>query len=326
VPTIDQAARRLAELLSGGAQELSDPSTSDLDFLPVIEVRPLAPGPAPDDCWAVDGGQAMVADARCLQVVATRAARTRWQGGVCTLEEEGAIAIHVLAGPGGGPEARRSLAELGAPVAPDAPVDVNLLRDWSEWRLVARCVEEAEPGAVVLVDGDLQPDWRIQAHWLTRLLARAAERDVSLAGITKHSSLARGGAPLVGQLELEARGSLGARACWWAPVAYRRPEVGPGLLVVVARLDPDARFAFRLDLPADADAPRLLGQLCALADDAGFPGYPYPLSVADRLASCPRWLRQEIWGELDSALDAAGVATDVREGAFTDRHSLMERS
>jgi hypothetical protein len=95
---------------------------------------------------------------------------------------------------------------------------------------------------------------------------------------------------------------------------------------VVARLDPDARFAFRLDLPADANAPALLGQLCALADDAGFPGYPYPLSVADRLASCPRWLRQEIWGELDSALDAAGVAADVREGAFTDRHSLMERS
>ena len=33
--------------------------------------------------------------------------------------------------------------------APEAPVDLNLLRDWSEWRLAARCVEEAAPGAVV---------------------------------------------------------------------------------------------------------------------------------------------------------------------------------
>jgi hypothetical protein len=102
--------------------------------------------------------------------------------------------------------------------------------------------------------------------------------------------------------------------------------VGRGLLVVVARLDPDARFAFRIDLPADAGAAELLGQLCALADDAGFPGYPYPLSVADRLASCPRWVREELWGQLDSALERAGVSLEVRERAFADRHGLMERS
>ena len=33
-----------------------------------------------------------------------------------------------------------------------------------------RLVDEAEPGAVVLVDGDLQPDWRIPARWLAGLL------------------------------------------------------------------------------------------------------------------------------------------------------------
>ena len=137
--------------------------------------------------------------------------RTRWQGGRCTLEEVGDMAVHVLIGSGGGPEGRRSLSEMGAPAAPNVPVDLNLLRDWSEWRLVATCVEEAEAGAIVLVDGDLQPDWRIPAHWLAGLLTRAAERNVSLVGIIKHSSLARGGAPLVGQLELEAEAALGPR-------------------------------------------------------------------------------------------------------------------
>jgi hypothetical protein len=325
VPTVTETAKRLAELLMGRATELSDPNGSDLDFLASTVPTPLERLSAPLDCWAVDGGQALVADARCLQVAVTRAARTRWQDGCCSLEEQGEFTTHILRGGGGGPEAKRSLADMGAPVAPQAPVDLNVLRDWSEWRLVSRSVEEAGPGAMVLVDGDLQPDWRIPARWLADLLVRAAERGVALAGVTKHSSLARGGAPLVGQLELEAEAVLGPRACWWAPVALRRTEIGPGLLVVIARLDPDARFAFRVDLPADADAPLLLGQLSALADDAAFPGYPYPLSVADRLAACPAWARAEIWAELESALDHAGLPQEVKERAFDDRHALMER-
>ena len=186
------------------------------------------------------------------------------------------MAVHVLTGSGGGLEGRRSLSEMGAPTAPGAPVDLNLLRDWSEWRLVATSVDEAEPGAIVLVDGDLQPDWRIPAQWLADLLTRAAERSVALVGIIKHSSLARGGAPLVGQLELEAEAALGPRACWWVPVADAPPRGRPGLLVVVARLDPDARFAFRIDLPRRrrcGSAPR------AAERPRGrrwFPGLPLP--------------------------------------------------
>jgi hypothetical protein len=358
VATVADAACRLAELLSAQAGQLSGPTGSDLEFLPAVELQPLEPLPAPPDCWAVDGGQALVADGRCLQVAVTRAARARWQGGRCTLEEEGELNVHVLSGPAGGLDGRRSLAELGAPVAAESPVDLNLLRDWSEWRLVSRCVEEAEPGALVLVDGDLQPDWRVRARWVEELLGRAAEREVLLVGVTKHSSLARGGAPLVGQLELEAEERFGPRARWWAAVGTLRPDLRPevapgglhgvaggqeeepgspgsgqqagtrpvGLLVTVARLDPDARFAFRVDLPAAVSPGRALGQLSSFSDDAAFPGYPYPLSVADRLASCPAWLREELWSELDSALAAAGINAAVVERAFADRHSFMERA
>jgi hypothetical protein len=326
VPTVAEISERLTELLMGRSTELSDPNGSDLDFFPSIQPKPLERLSPPPDCWAVDGGQALVADARCLQVAVTRAARTRWQAGRCTLEEQEEFTAHLLRGSGGGPEAKRSLAEMGAPVGSESPVDLNVLRDWSEWRSASRSVDEAEPGAMVLIDGDLQPDWRIPAAWLAELLVRAAKRGVTLVGVTKHSSLARGGAPFVGQLELEAESTLGPRTCWWAPVARRRTEVGPGLLVVVARLDPDARFAFRVDMPADADAAHVLGQLSALADDAAFPGYPYPLSVADRLAACPGWARAEIWAELESALDRAGLPQDIKERAFDDRHSLMERA
>jgi hypothetical protein len=321
-PTIEATAARLAVLLTAGGGGLSDPGGTGLVFEPAIELLALERTRPPDDVWAVDGGQAVVADARCLQVAVTRAARVRWQHGACTLEDEGELRPHLL----GCGEERSVLSSLSMPVRPDSSVDIGLLRDWGEWEAVAGCVDQADRGAFVLVDGDLVPDWRVPSRWVADLVARAAGRGVVLAGVTKHSSLARGGAPLLGQLEREADAALGPRAMWWARVATTRSDISPGLQVLAARLDPDARFSFRIDLPADADAPAALGALSALADDAAFPGYPYPLTVADRLAACPGWLRNDVWAQLEDEFDRVGVPLDVRERAFTDRHRLMERS
>jgi hypothetical protein len=219
-------------------------------------------------------------------------------------------------------EDRRALDGTGAPVAADCTVDVNLLREWGEWSAAADCVSEAAPGSLVLVDGDLQPDWRISPSWMAGLLDTATDRGVTLVGVTKHTSLAWGGSPLLSVVEGLAPGP---RECWWVPVARSQPSAGPGTQVVVARLDPDARFAFRVDLPGDADPSVVLSLLSTLCDDAAFPGYPYPLSVADRLAACPGWVRSEMWLRLDEVLQAAGLPDDLRERAFADRHRLMER-
>jgi hypothetical protein len=319
---MDDAAARLAALLTTGGSGLRDPSGCGLVFENSLSILELARTAPPPDLWAVDGGQALVADAKCLQVYVTRAARVRWRSGRTELEDEGILRTHLL----GLGEERRALVALDAPVSPDAPVDINLLRDWGEWAAVAASVEECAPGGMVLVDGDLQPDWRIPSWWLSTLLERAAARGVLVAGVTKHTSLSWGGAPLLGVLERQAAGRMSPRACWWVPVARTRPDVGPGISVVVARLDADARFAFRVDVPADADPVGVLGMLSALSDDAAFPGYPYPLSVADRLAACPGWVRDEIWDRLEELLDGSGVPEDVRDRAFCDRHRLMERA
>ncbi|MHB1533508.1 MAG: DNA double-strand break repair nuclease NurA [Acidimicrobiales bacterium] len=315
-------ASRLAALLTLGGPGLSDPTHGDLIFESELELHPLSRGTAPGEVWAVDGGQALVADARSLQLYVTRAARVRWRAGVCDRENEGELRAHLL----GCGEERHALAALGSPVAPGASVDVNLLRDWGEWQAVEASVEEAAPGSLLLVDGDLQADWRIPASWLADLFGRAALRRVLLVGVVKHSSLARGGAPLLGQLERDAEARFGARGCWWVPVAHTRPDIGAGLQVLVARLDPDAPFSFRVDLPADADAAGTLASLSSLCDDAAFPGYPYPLTVADRLASCPSWVRQDVWDQVQAVFDQVGVPPDVRDRAFSDRHRLMERA
>jgi hypothetical protein len=319
-PTIDDTAARLADLLTRGGGGLSDPGRHDLVFEETIDLQPLARGPRPSDVWAVDGGQALVADARCLQVVVTRASRVRWRDGLCLVEDEGELRPALL----GCGEEQAAIAPLGLPVPPDTTIDVNLLRDWGEWQAVERCLGDTEPGGIVLVDGDLQPDWRIPPSYLAARLTQAADEGVLLAGVTKHSSLARGGAPLLGQIERDAEVAFGSRAMWWTRVATTRPE--PAVQIVVARLDPDARFSFRVDLPARADAATAIGAIAALADDAAFPGYPYPLSVADRLAACPAWVRDDVWAQLDEGFDRAGLPLDVRERAFADRHRLMERA
>ena len=320
--TLEAAADRLATLLTVGGGALGDPTGVGLEFETDVRLHPLARTVAAPDVWAVDGGQAVVADARCLQLLVVRASRARFRDGACVVEEEGELRAHLL----GGDEGRQARASLGLDLGPGTPVDANLLRDRWEWEAVERSVEEADGGALVLVDGDLQPDWRIPSSFLAGLLARAAEREVVVAGVTKRSSLARGGAPLLGQLEREAEAVLGERSMWWAPVARTRPDVGYGLQVVAARLDPEARFSFRVDLPAEVDPEPALGALSALCDDAAFPGYPYPLTVADRLAACPPWVRHDLWLRVDECFDVAGVPLDVRERAFADRHDLMERA
>ena len=322
--TLEAAAGRLASLLVGGATALSDARPNSLiEFDGDLELRPLTRSSAPAEVWAVDGGQALVADARCLQLVVTRSARVRFRRGACEVEEEGDLQAVLL---GGSDERIAALAALAVDgIDPSSSVDVNLVRDRWEWDAVSRSVDECGAGGMVLVDGDLQPDWRIPSSFLREVLARAREGEVIVAGVTKHSSLARGGAPLLGWLEREGQRRLGERATWWARVGHTRGDVG-GVQVVAARLDPDARFSFRVDLPDWVDVEHALGALSALSDDAAFPGYPYPLAAVDRLAACPGWLRADIRNQLDELLERAGVPFDVRERAFTDRHTLMERA
>lgn len=325
-PTVEAAAARLAQLLTSGGRAVRDAGgDGSLAFDAEVAPRPLARTAAPADVWAVDGGMATVIDARCVSLLVTRAARVRFRHGACVLQDEGELHAHVL----GGDEARDAVAALGMGIAPEASLDgaAHLLRDAREWLAVERAVAEADAGALVLVDGDLVPDWRIPAAWIAGLHERAAARGIVLAGVTKHSSLVRGGAPLVGALELDAEATLGSRATWWTPVARTRSDIeAPGLQVVVARLDPDAPYAFRIDLPGAAEPEAVLGALSALSDDAAFPGYPYPLTVADRLAACPPWLRDDVASELDDHFDRLGLPLAVRERAFADRHRLMERA
>src|SRR5689334_19859565 len=96
---LETVAERLAALLTGASSSLTDARPGSLiEFTGDLTVRPLDRGAPPVDVWAVDGGQALVADARCLQVIITRSARVRFAGGVCVHEEEGELQAVLLGG------------------------------------------------------------------------------------------------------------------------------------------------------------------------------------------------------------------------------------
>ena len=322
---LDDVADRLVAILGGPSGVVTEPDDGDLVIDGDLVPRPLTPAAAPPvEVWAVDGGQALVRDARCLQIYVVRAGRCRFEGRVATLEDEGALRAHLVGVGQRGIEL--SKLDGGLHLAANTAVDVNLLRERIEWDGIERTIAEASPGALVLVDGDLRPDPRLPLDWVTELLADATARGITVVGITKHTSLARGGAPLIGQLEAEADETLGPRSRWWARIGHSPAEHGVPFTVVAARLDPDAAYSFRVDVAAGIDPELALSQLATVCDDAAFPGYPYPLTVADRLAACPPWLREEAWMTIEEHLRMAGVPGDVLHRAFSDRHRMMERA
>jgi len=266
----------------------------------------------------------LVRAARCLQIYVVRAGRCCFVDRVATVEDEGDLRAHLVGTGQRGIELARVDGGLRLPA--NTAIDINLLRERVEWDGIERTIAQASAGALVLVDGDLRPDPRLPIEWVTELLADATARGITVVGITKHTSLARGGAPLIGQLEAEADALLGTRSRWWAPIGHSPGDRGVPFTVTAARLDPDAAYSFRVDVAAGIDPEAALTQLATVCDDAAFPGYPYPLTVADRLAACPPWLREEAWMTIEEHLRMAGVPGDVLHRAFSDRHRMMERA
>ena len=323
---LDDVADRLAAILRGLQNAVvADSDDGDLVIDGDLVPRPLTPAAeAPCEVWAVDGGQALVRDARCLQVYVVRAGRCCFVDRECRVEDEGELRAHLVGVGQRAVELGQLDGGLALPV--NTAVDVNLLRERVEWDGIERTIREACTGALVLVDGDLRPDPRIPVAWVTGMLEDATARGITVVGVTKHTSLSRGGAPLIGQLEAEAEVRLGVRSRWWARVGHSPAATGVPFTVVAARLDPDAPYSFRLDIATGVDPEPAIAAVAAVSDDAAFPGYPYPLTVADRLASCAPWLRDEAWMTIEERLRMAGIPGDVLHRAFADRHRLMERA
>jgi hypothetical protein len=335
---LDAAAAYVVELLSdpggeirviGGQLELGDdvvvPGHPDDFELRIVTARD------PGRVWAVDGGSCLVADGRAFQVAAFRAARVRFEHGQTRLVEAPALDLRAVSRSLVNELAQEALRELlghDPETIPDLPRPVDALREWGEWRQVLRTLGEADPGDLVLVDGSLHGGPLVPADVVRRAHTLAVNRDVSLAGVVKASTLYWGrNAPLV--TLLKRRGDREAGHATWAmristDPTFARLYVGE---IFVAHMAPTAPYAFRVDVArGPAEPEEVLGRLVALSSDPAFVGYPYPLARAHQAARVTGYAVADIRRAFRGALSRHGLSEDDVEVLFQDFHEVLNRS
>ena len=335
---IDEAASFVVGLLERPASDIRVAEGQlDLDDELVVaghpdafDLRPLSPAP-PGSVWAIDGGSCTVADGRSFQVVAYRAARVRFHGGVTDLVDAPPLTVQ-----GVSPDVMRTLAREALrdlcgeepERLPEVPRPVDALREWAEWGAVARTVVQAEPGDVVLVDGSLHGGPLVPSQVVRAVHSAALERGVSLAGVVKASTLFWGrNVPLVTLLKRRADRELGA-VPWTARIStdpvFARLYVGE---IFVAHLAPTASHAFRVDVARGPQAAEtVLARLAGCARDPSFVGYPYPLARVHRAARVSGYAVADLRRSFRGSLARHGLSEDDAEVLFQDFHEVLNRS
>jgi hypothetical protein len=285
----------------------------------------------PGTVWAIDGGSSVVADGRSFQVAAYRAARVRFRGGATDLVDSPSLTVRAVSAAEMAPLARSILTELCGQEPeriPDLPRPVDALREWAEWAEVARTVQDATAGDLVLVDGSLHGGPLVPAQVVRRVHEEAVVRGVSMAGVVKASTLYWGrNAPLVTLLKRRGDREIG-HAVWGARISTDPvfARLYPGE-IFVAHLAPTAPHAFRVDVAhGPRPAAEVLGRLAGLARDPAFVGYPYPLARAHQAARVTGYQVVDVRRSFRESLSRHGMSEDDIEVLFQDFHEVLNRS
>ncbi len=166
-------------------------------------------------------------------------------------------------------------------------------------RFLIECREAAASDELVIRDGTLQG----ANHYETAALEEIGR----VAGLAKTTTLrTTTGAAAVGTVL--ARAPPGA---WCYPLDER---------TALVKLHARSEYVFRLD---STDAPGVARQLMTLADDASFPGYPYGLVEADRLARVTQREAMMFRTRFQVEAGAHWAALAQKERAL-DAHGLLD--
>lgn len=292
-----QGLQAAADLLAQRAARPSHP----------VEFRPFAAAPRASlpPCAAVDGSSAVLVDNGSAWVVAYRAAAVPWPG-ARPVESAPQVAAALPAEAQAQADDAYARAGLPSPAVRTADAFADALRSLSEHEAGLAAVASLPAGGLLLVDGAFYGLPAEADAAMARLAEACRVRGVHLAGVAKRSGIEGSGIPLVPALLAEAatRGIEGP----WAV------EAGPG--VHVAKLHRAAQHAFRVD-----GDPALLPLLAAMADDAVYAGYPYPLAKAHNLVALTGSHVRDLQARLDLELLRRGRAT---VGLARDFHDVLD--
>lgn len=210
----------------------------------------------------------------------------------------------------------------------------NMSREFIEWRLAEElCRRVLGEGDLIIRDGSLQTSVTGESKYANRAYAEAERKGVIFSGLAKTSSLfTDSGMPLFSAISLMAnRNELNDKRWYYHPIVdIKAPDHKAVMLAV--KLHQRSKHVFRFEI-LDTQAEKMkdfngvVGLLAKNSGDLTFPGYPYGLIEADRVARVRdeevephkiRWLsafsKLGSWREVEAfmhATDAHGVLDEI---------------
>ena len=155
------------------------------------------------------------------------------------------------------------------------------VRRSSEISFACEIIKELERGSMIVLDGTLEEASDIEKNHIDTLYHEAGKRGVIVCALAKTSSLlTERGTPYSSMLMSKKEGSW-----YYCPVAQPETEMHPAE-IAFAKLNDKSRHAFRVEIYSKQK--EKMGYAMAVlkenSRDLSFPGYPYGLIMADRIA------------------------------------------
>ena len=158
----------------------------------------------------------------------------------------------------------------------------DAIRRSSEIRFATEMLEELPRGGIAVLDGSIEAANKMEKTHLEEFYGAASVNGVNVSAVSKTTGLVtEKGEPYPAMLSERAAG----RKWYYHPVASIRSEDHRAEMLF-ARLHEKSEHAFRIDLYSGnrESIPGIVGELAENSRDLTFPGYPYGLVLADRLA------------------------------------------
>jgi hypothetical protein len=211
----------------------------------------------------------------------------------------------------------------------------NSARTFAEWNLAKHLVnEELDEGDILVRDGTLQTVVRNESKYAKMAYSAAMKKNVVFTGLSKTSSLfTTTGYPLLSSInELAESTPLKDSSWYYHPIVkITHPDHRAEMFAV--KLHDVSEYVFRFEILRDqfkemftSDVESVIGALAVNARDIGFPGYPYGLVEADRLARVTIHERDSHEMQFMSASASAGIFEALaRHIKCVDAHSVLNR-
>ncbi|MCP3685619.1 MAG: DNA double-strand break repair nuclease NurA [bacterium] len=162
----------------------------------------------------------------------------------------------------------------------------EVARRFAELEMVNKVIDELEKGDIIVIDGTLEPNYTNETNYFEKIYKKVDEKGVLICGLAKTCSLLTDeGGTLTTML-----GKIGTAGKWYYyPIAdIKKEDHKAEMYFVKLHEKSDHVFRFEIYNKQKENAVEVIEAVAMNSKDLTFPGYPYGLIFADRIARISR--------------------------------------